>query len=178
MERVINNSTYTDYPEKYAKKIDWWISEEGLGLIRGWRSQGKTIKEVITMMGIDPRTFRSWRKKHREFDEVMTVGAEIANANVTLSLYKRALGYEYTEQVYELIEGEMRLVREFRKHMPPDTKAILAWLYNRMPEAWRSIQEPLENTQYKEVVKDILVTMRDVANGAGPQQIEVKDDFS
>lgn len=163
IEKVEGEIIFEDYPDKFAKKIDWWKSEQGLSLIKGWRMQGKTINQIIGLMGVDPRTFRSWRKKYGEFDEALTVGSEVANANVTKSLYKRAMGYEYWEETWELVEGEMMCVRKNKKHIPPDTKAILSWLYNRMPGYWRSIQEPLENTQYKDTVKDILIAMKEVA---------------
>ena len=175
MEKVVGEVIYTDYPDKYAKKVDWWRSPEGLNLIKGWRTQGKTINNIIQLMGVDPRTFRSWRKKYPEFDEAMVVGQEVANVNVTEALYKRALGYDYWEETWELVEGEMRLIRKNKKHLPPDTKAILSWLFNRMPNYWRSIQEPLEATQYKETIKDILIAMKETAEDAAQRVVEVKE---
>ena len=80
------------------------------------------------------------------------------------------------ERTYDLIEGELRLAHEYHRHMPPDTKAILSWLYNRLPNSWRSIQEPLESTQYKDTIKDILVAMKEVAADGQPKQIEVKEN--
>lgn len=176
MEKVIGEVVYTDYPDKYAKKVDWWKSDAGLDLIKGWRAKGKTIKQVLDMMGIDPRTFRSWRKKYPEFNKAIEVGQEVAISRVEHSLFKKACGYEYTEQVYELVEGEMILVREFHKHMPPDVKAIMHWLYNRNPQAWRNIQEPLENTQYAETIKNVLVAMKEVAENQKPQEVEVSSE--
>ena len=178
MEKVIADIIYTDYPDKYAKKVDWWRSEAGLDLIRGWRGKGKTIKEVITMMGIDPRTFRSWRKKYPEFNDAIEIGKEVAISRVEQSLFKRACGYDYIEQVYELVEGELRLIREFHKHMPPDVKAALSFLYNRDSKHWRSIQEPLEQTKYTESIQNILVAMKEVAENGQSQSVEITEDIN
>lgn len=175
MEKVIGEVVYDDYPDKFAKKVDWWRSEQGLSLIRGWRAQGKSIKNVVSSMGIDPRTFRRWRKQYPEFDEAMEVGVEVANSNVMEALYKRACGYDYWEETWELIEGELRLVRKNKRHLPPDTKAILHWLWSRMPNQWRSVQEPLESTQYRDTIKNILVAMKDVAENGGSQVIEAQE---
>ena len=163
MEKVIGEVVFTDYPDKYAKKVDWQRSDSGLDLIKGWRAKGKTIKEVITMMGVDPRTFRSWRKQYPEFNEAIEVGKDVAVSRVEQSLFKRACGYDYVEQTFELVEGEMRLVRETRKHMPPDVKAALSFLYNRDSKNWRAIQPPAEETKYLEAIENVLVAMKNTA---------------
>ena len=171
MEKVTGEVIFDDYPKgKFAKKIDWWNTDEGLDLIRGWRAQGLSIKQVCGRMGIDLRTLRSWRKKYPDFDDVLKIGKEVTIARVEHSLYQRALGYDYEEEVWELIEGELRLTKKFKKHMPPDVKAILHFLYNRDPQHWRSIQESLESTQYVDSVKNVLVAMKEVAE-TGKEQV-------
>ena len=87
------------------------------------------------------------------------------------ALYRRAVGYNYEEKVFELIEGEVRLTKVYERHMPPDTKAIMHYLFNRKPEVWRAIQEPLEATQYTEAIKNILVAMKEVAENGHVKQI-------
>jgi len=176
MERTIGEVIFKDYPDdKYAKKIDWWKSPEGLDLIRGWRCQGFSVQEICNKMQVDIRTLRSWRKKYPEFEEAIAEGKEVTIARVEHSLYQRAIGYDYQEEVYELIEGEMRLVRIFKKHAPPEIKAILNFLYNRAPQSWRAIQEPLESTQYTETIKNILVAMKEVAETQQEQTVEVAE---
>lgn len=172
MKKVIGDVIFTDYPDKFAKKIDWWRTPEGLDLIKRWRCQGESIKDIAEKrMGVDIRTLRSWRKDYPEFDEVLAIGKEVTLARVEESLYQRATGYDYIEQTYELVEGEMRLTKEVKKHVPPDVKAILHFLYNRDPQHWRAIQEPIENTQYQDTVKNILVAMKQVAESGQEQTI-------
>ena len=172
MKKVIGDVIFTDYPDKFAKKVDWWRTPEGLDLIKRWRCQGESIKDIAEKrMGIDIRTLRSWRKNYPEFDEVLVLGKEVTIARVEESLYQRAIGYDYIEQVYELVEGEMRLTKEYKRHVPPDIKAILHFLYNRDPNHWRAIQEPIENTQYQDTVKNILVAMKEVAENGEQQTI-------
>ena len=163
MEKTIDDKVYVDYPDKYAKKVDWWRSDAGLDLIRGWRAKGKTIKQVLESMGIDPRTFRAWRKKYPEFNEAIEVGKDVAVSRVEQSLFNRACGYDYVERTYELVEGEMRLVREYHKHMPADIKAALSFLYNRDSKHWRAIQPPAEETKYLEAIENVLVAMKNTA---------------
>ena len=92
------------------------------------------------------------------------------------ALYRRAVGYDYWEEVWELVEGEVILTKKYKRHLPPDVKAILHFLFNRMPNQWRAIQEPLERTQYVETIQNILVAMKEVAENKQPQEIEVKEE--
>ena len=175
MERVIGEVVFDDYPDgKYAKKVDWWRTPEGLDLIKGWRMQGDSVDLIAEKMCIDIRTFRSWRKRYPEFEDAVKMGKEVTIKRVEDSLYNRACGYDYWEEIYDLIEGEMRLTRKIKRHCPADVKAILNFLYNRDPQHWRAIQEPLEATQYVESVKNILVAMKQVADEGGSRLLEAE----
>lgn len=172
----IDGEIFDDYPQgKFAKKVDWWRTTQGIEIIRGWRSRGLSIKDVAAKMGVDLRTLRAWRKKYPEFDNVLEEGKAYTVARVERSLFERATGYDYQEEVWELIEGEMRLVRVFKKHAPPDVKAILNFLYNRDPKHWRALQEPLESTQYKDTIKNVLVAMKEVAQDQQERVVEAVD---
>lgn len=174
VEKVEGEVLFDDYPiNKFGKKVDWWRTPQGLEIIRGWRSKGLSIKDIAEKMGVDIRTFRSWRKNYPEFDEILAEGKDFTIAKVENSLFKRAIGYDYYEEVEELVEGEMRLVRRIKKHAPPDVKAILNFLYNRDPKHWRALQEPLESTQYKDAIKNVLVAMKEVAEDSKERTIDV-----
>lgn len=170
---------YVDFPEglkgqKERKKF--WLSQEGLTLIAGWRRSGVPLTKIATdYVGVSKTGFFGWYKQSEELRKACAVSLDIANASVENALLQRALGYDYVERTYDLIEGELRLSHEYHRHMPPDTKAILSWLYNRLPNLWRSVQEPIEQTQYTETIKNILVAMKEVADSGETKQIETKE---
>lgn len=168
MERVEGEVVFDDYPiNKYAKKIDWWTSDKGLELIAGWRQSGCTIKQIYEKIGVDVRTFRTWRKKCPKLEEVLDVGKDITNARVVNALYKRAVGFTYDEITKELVEGEMRVTKVVTKFVPPETKAILAWLYNRSSADWRALQAPIDvNTPAIMNAENMLVRIRQAAEEA------------
>jgi len=159
---------YIDFPEglKGAKERKaFFLSEEGLTLIAGWRRQGIPLTEIAeNYVGISKTAWWGWYKESDELRKACAVSLDIANNAVEGALYKRAVGYDYYEETHELVEGEMILTKRVRKHVSPDVKAIMAWLYNRLPDRWRAVQEPLESTQYVSTIKDILVAMKDVAD--------------
>lgn len=161
-------TVWEDYPvNKFGKKIDWWTSDKGLELIAGWRAAGATIKEIYEKMGVDVRTFRVWRKKCPELDEIMAVGRDIANTRVENALFRKAVGFYYEEEVYELIEGEMRLTKRYKRYCPPDVKACLHYLYNRKYEDWRAVQQPIDvNLESLGNADDILIKIKQVAESA------------
>lgn len=156
---------FSDYPtNKYAKKVDWWTSPEGIELIKGWRQCGCTYKEITEHMGVDIRTFRSWRKKYPELEEALVIGMEITNTRVVNALYKKAVGFYYDESIEELVEGEMRTTKIYHKYSPPDVKAILSWLYNRASNMWRAIQPTIDvSTDMLNAFDEVLVSIRNTA---------------
>ncbi len=172
---------YIDFPDglkgqKERKKF--WLSEPGLKLIAGWRRNGTPLTKIANeYIGVSNTAFFGhWLKESEDLRKAINNSKDVANLSVEEALYKRATGYDYWEEVWELVEGEVILTKKYKKHLPPDTKAILHWLFNRLPNQWRSIQEPLEKTQYTETVQSILVAMKEVAESKTPQQIDVNEE--
>lgn len=171
---------YIDFPEGLKgqkQRKAFWLSDEGLMLISGWRKQGIPLTRIATeCVGVSKTAWWGWYKESEKLRDACTISLDIANATVEDALFKRAVGYDYDEETWELVEGELRRTRVIRKHVPPETKAIMQWLFNRLPNRWRAQQEPLESTQYTETVKEILIAMKEVAQSGEQKQIEVKDD--
>ena len=170
---------YKDFPDTPRGRKDrmaFYETDEGLALIEAWRRNGIKMEEIAKdYVGISVEAFRKWRIKNPDIRKAIDTGTEICNAQIEKALFKRAIGYDYWEETWELIEGEMTLIRKQKRHMPPETKAILQWLFNKLPNQWRAIQEPLEATGYKDTIKEILVAMKEVADTGDRKQIEVKE---
>ena len=171
---------YIDFPdglEGQKKRKAFFLSEEGLTLIADWRRHGIPLTKIATdFIGVSKTGFWGWYRESEQLRKVCAISKEVTDSTVEDALYKRATGYNYTEDTWELVEGELRLTRQIVKHVPPDVKAILTWLYNRRPNSWRAMQEPLESTQYVDTVKNILVAMREVAETGQPKAIEAVQD--
>lgn len=170
---------YIDFPdglENQKKRKAFWLSEDGLTLIAGWRRNGVPLTEIAEKnIGISKTAFWGWYKQSEDLRRACANSKDIADYTVEDALYRRAIGYDYEEKQFELVEGEIRLTKVYQKHMPPDTKAIMQYLFNRLPGKWRAIQEPLEATQYTETIKNILVAMKEVAENEKPKQVEVEE---
>lgn len=97
-------------------------------------------KEIAEELGISESTFYEWKKNHREFSEALKAGKKMIDQNVENALYRRAVGYEHTEEKIFNNNGKPLVVPTV-KHYPPDTAAAFIWLKNRRPKQWRDKQE-------------------------------------
>ena len=104
--------------------------------------KGLTNKEIAKQLGISRTSFYEYKKNISEFLDAIKKGKEPIDDDVEDSMLKRAMGYDYEEQVTEerISEDGTRhpaVVRTFKKHMPGDTTAQIFWLKNRRPNEWR-----------------------------------------
>lgn len=97
---------------------------------------GATDEEMADFFGVSESTLNLWKKKHPEFSESIKKGKIEADANVVVSLYKRAIGYTHDDEKIFLHEGKI-IRAKTKKHYPPDGTAICFWLKNRQPKQWR-----------------------------------------
>ena len=98
--------------------------------------KGATDQEIADAFGVSTKTINNWKNKHDSFRKKMEEGKSGVNAKVELSLFKRAIGYECeeTESLLEMDANGNRKplkVKTTKKHVPPDTMAIMYFLNNR-----------------------------------------------
>lgn len=101
---------------------------------------GATDIELADMLGVSARTVYHWRSSKPEFAAALSAGKEEADNRVERSLYERAVGYTYDAVHFSNFKGEVTKT-QYREHIPPDTTAMIFWLKNRRPEAWRDKSE-------------------------------------
>ena len=115
--------------EDIGDKVDFKQAERLAGL-------GLTDNEIGIALGICEKTVRNW-KKDKRFLAALKKGKLKSDKSVVKSLYKRALGFSYTENTYE----SGRLTKKVVKQLAPDTTACIFWLKNRRPDDWRDKRE-------------------------------------
>lgn len=103
---------------------------------------GRTDEEIAKDMGISTRTLHKWKKKYPSFEDSLKRAKNQADAEVVKTLYRRALGYSFKEKkvvVENDVDGNPKPIKieTIERDVPPDTTAIIFWLKNRHPEAWR-----------------------------------------
>lgn len=161
---------YIDFPNSNAglkERKEFWLSPDGILLISQWRREGVPLEEIaVNYVGCTSKTLWRWTKESNDLAQALGISKDVTNGKVEQALLKRALGYDYDEITEELVEGQMRVTKKTRKHVSPDVKACLSWLYSRRPDRWRAQQEPLDNdADDMNTAKKILVAIKEVANG-------------
>lgn len=108
--------------------------------LAGRSERGLTDDEVAEHLGVAVRTVHRWKKDHPEFAKALLETKALLDSRVELSLYRRAVGYRYTEVEVTIEDGKVVRRVEREKETLPDTNACRLWLTNRDPENWSDRQ--------------------------------------
>ncbi|WP_144519954.1 hypothetical protein, partial [Bacillus thuringiensis] len=91
-------------------------------------------------------------------------GKEVSDREVENALFKRATGYTYEEVTVERVQNEDDCesveTKRVKRQVPPDSTAIIFWLKNRKPQAWRDRREIDHSGEMKQTV----VERKDLSN--------------
>lgn len=98
---------------------------------------GLTDAEMADFFGISVQTFNVWKKEKEGFSESLRDGKEKADADVSQSLFNRAMGMKVKESRTYVINGEI-VEHVVDKELPPDPKCVELWLRNRQGKRWNS----------------------------------------
>lgn len=127
---------------KYNKKTIEQIAQ----LIR---SDTYTIAEVCRQVGITQKTYHQWIAEHPDFaqavEEARAERMQFFVQEAKKSLLKKIRGYEATETAVTTIpdkDGNPKIKEQktYKKHIQPDTAAIIFTLTNGDPEHWKNKQ--------------------------------------
>lgn len=132
--------------------------------IEEWALQGMSYKDMAEMLDMSYVSFRKIKASNlsllsllEKCDTRRKKALEEQVKNVEESLYKRATGYNYTEQVPVKVKKEMitedgiKLVQEevevvtVKKHSPADISAAKFFLVNRAKKIWQDNPHKTEN---------------------------------
>ena len=124
-------------------KVDYWLTDDGLELIKNWSRNTFTKSEIADRMGVNINTLLKWQKQYVEINEAMNVTREIVDFQVENAVLKAALGYKTKEIKVtvgkKVVNGEMvEMLKETTvKEVPPNIKAAMFWLNNRKFDDWK-----------------------------------------
>jgi hypothetical protein len=111
------------YKAEYAE-----IACENCGL-------GATNETLAERFAVSRRTIDRWIAGIPDFREAVAEGREIANGKVVSALFARATGMEQKMTKVFCHNGQPLTVN-YTVELPPDVRACMFWLRNRLPEQW------------------------------------------
>ena len=133
------------------RKVDQWLTEDGLIKIQGWARDGLIDKEIAHNIGIGYSTLREWKNVYPEIGEALRKGKEVVDRIVENALFKSAIGFmqkikkpvrikevEYDPKTGKKVrESEKWVQVEEEIYIAPQVTAQIFWLKNRKPDQWR-----------------------------------------
>lgn len=96
---------------------------------------GHTDADLAIFFEVCEATINNWKIEHPEFLESLKKGKDIADADISESLYKRAKGFEKEAVKIFNNQGE-ELIVPFIEYYPPDPTSMIFWLKNRQRKKW------------------------------------------
>lgn len=103
---------------------------------------GATDVDLADFFKVSINTIANWKVAHADFLGALKGGKEEADDRVERSLYQRATGYTFDAVKIFMPAGASKPVyAPYREHVPPDATAMIFWLKNRRPDAWRDRRE-------------------------------------
>ena len=146
------------------------IIECNLDNIEAWVEGNNTDKEIAKKLGVAYSTYRKYKSTNVALKGRIATAKDKKNQEVEKALFKKCIGYKYTEEVATKIkeevlaaDGKTILVREsvdikeVKKYSGPDLGAQKFYLVNRVGAKWKedpnkvSNDKKLTNLKEKEV---------------------------
>ena len=128
---------YTSYKPEYVR------------IAKAMCDMGATDAELASEFGVTLPTIHNWRCKYKPFADACTVGKEAFDERAERTLAQLAVGFHYRAEEVKVVDKQVVRV-EVLKYHPPEFLAIMAWLRNRKPEAWRDKSEINVNYEIKD----------------------------
>jgi hypothetical protein len=124
--------------------------------------KGATDQEIADAFDVSVRAINNWKGKHASFRKKIDEGKSGANSKVEASLYKRAVGYKFeeTETLLEMdANGNQKPLRikKVKKHVAPDTMAIMYFLNNRTRKSGEWTQKQDVSVSFDKEGKDVVI---------------------
>lgn len=110
---------------------------------------GYTDKMIADFFGLKVDVINYWKLHNMEFRTALYRGKEEADMAVAKSLFRRAVGYTYTEKLeITNLNGVVTRTETTTKHVPGDVGACKFWLTMRQREQWAEINRTDVNVKF------------------------------
>ena len=128
---------------------------------------GACDEDIARHFEIGIATFYRWRHTYPEFAAACTIGKEHAHSRVELSLYQRAIGYDYIcERSRMFASWDKPMIETFTKRVLADPRAAALYLRLHKPREWSGSERAKGDGEDLEDLAEILREgLRRVAEG-------------
>jgi len=143
------------------------IIESHLDQIEAWIEGNNTDKEIAIKLGVAYSTYRKYKTSNAALKGRIATAKDKKSQEVEKAVYKKCLGYEYTEEILTKVkeevlaeDGKTILVKEnvivskVKKYSGPDLGAQKFYLTNRSFANWKCDPHKVENDKKLTKIKE------------------------
>ncbi len=114
--------------KQYNAEIPKWAAR--------YAKLGINEETLALWLEINVSTLRRWKKEYPDLKAAIDTSRKELDAKVAGSVYRRAIGFKYTEVEEKISETGKKAVKTTTKYMPGDVSAALHILKNRYVDHW------------------------------------------
>lgn len=108
-------------PNKYINDVKPRFDE-----ILKWLKLGATEKEIAENLGVNQKVFCKYKKQYSELNDLIKKGRKQPVQAIKAALYKKAVGFEYTEsKLIEDSDGGWKKETYKKQSLPDPTAAMM-----------------------------------------------------
>lgn len=126
-------------------KFEYWLTEDGLTLLKGYARRGLNDEQIAGKMHIVPSTLYEWKKRFPEISEALKEGKDLPDIKMENALYEAGIGGNVT--------------------------AMIFWLKNRLRSEWKD--KPVEERQ-TDTLETAMRALADIIERPAPNR-DIKD---
>ena len=162
-------------------KVDQWLTEDGLKLLRYLKQSGMTDAQIAEKIGIHERVLRRWKEKYEPIKSALKTGKEFAIAEAYTALkwmFRVQTLKETVTQTWIDADGkEHKTVTVKEKEIPPDKTAAIFFMKSQA--GWRDNYEIVDSSDAEKVFA-MLKQTQEYAESLPelPEEEEEEDDDS
>lgn len=155
-------------PKKKTGRTGAWETagmDSKLEAVRGWATQGATIKEIAAILGVSEATVYKWQAQKPEFKEALRAGRHISDGELIAAAFKQCVGGVVSirkamkVKEWELLKDKDKpddpgtwkqvdrvKVVEVDAYIEPNAQMTMFMLANRLPKLYKK-QQVIEHNQ-------------------------------
>lgn len=150
-------------PAGRPSKVDQWLTDDGLKLLRYFKQSGMTDIQIAEKIGISERVLYSWKKKFPQIASALKNGKDFAIAEAFAALkwmFRVQTLKETTTQIWTDAEGnEHKTITVKEKEIPPDKTAAIFFMKSQA--GWRDNCEIVDTSALKKLDELLNQTQED-----------------
>lgn len=159
-------------------KVDQWLTEDGLKLLRYFKQSGMTDAQIAEKIGIHERVLRKWKEKYEPIKTALKNGKEFAIAEAFAALkwmFRVQTLKETVTQTWTDAEGnEHTTVTVKEKQIPPDKTAAIFFMKSQA--GWRDNYEIVDSSDAEKVFEMLKQTQQYAESLPDIPEDEEEDD--